>query len=41
MPKKLICTPYIRKNGKVIRPKTTKVFCFYIDEDEKKPAKTD
>lgn len=24
-----ICTPYIVKNGKVIYPKTSKVFCFW------------
>lgn len=37
MAKVLIYTPYIRKNGKIIRPKRAKYFRFWVD-NEKKPA---
>jgi len=26
-----ICTPYIRKNGQIIYPKNSKVFCFWAN----------
>lgn len=28
---KLVFTRYIRKNGRIIYPKTGKVFCFWIE----------
>lgn len=27
---RLVFAPYIRKNGKVIYPKTAKAFCFWV-----------